>query len=182
MSTAQRPKILLVDTEPDTVEMLVDVLAREVNAQITCVSTAEDALDTDVIEPHDCVIAEVNLPLMGGLAMAQRMMELRPRPILLTSNDPNLGQAVAAIRAGAVDFFVKPFDIECLIASAVESLSRATEERRRAQRHHRLRELVRRVIRERRELNQRVDLICRDLVGAHRRLVHRFMDFERSRQ
>jgi hypothetical protein len=39
---------------------------------------------------------------------------------------------------------------------------------------------VRHVIRERRELNERVDLICRDLVGAHRRLVHRMLDREKG--
>ncbi len=41
-----------------------------------------------------------------------------------------------------------------------------------------MRELVRRVIRERRDLNRRVELVCRDLVGAHRRLVTRVLSSE----
>jgi len=181
MNTAWRPKILLVDNEPRTVEMLLEIIVRQLNAHVTCVSTAEDALDIDMLEPHDAVVAEVNLPVMSGVTLAERIMELRPRPVILTSNDPNLSQAIAAIRVGAVDYFTKPFDIECLLDATERALKAAAEQRCRTQRHHRLRTLVRQVIRERRELNQRIDLICRDLVGAHRRLVHRVIDCDKNR-
>jgi hypothetical protein len=43
-----------------------------------------------------------------------------------------------------------------------------------------MRELVRHVIRERRDLNRRIELVCRDLVEAHRRLVHRVVEFKGS--
>jgi DNA-binding NtrC family response regulator len=173
-----KAKILLVDNEPATMEMLVEVVVRHLNAQITCVATAEDALDIDVLEPHDALIAEINLPKMDGVTLAQRILEQRRRPVILMSNDPNLGQAIGALRAGATDFFTKPFAIECLLDSIVRALAQADEQHRQVQRYHRLRRLVRHVIRERRELNDRVDLICRDLVGAHRRLVHRMLDRE----
>jgi DNA-binding NtrC family response regulator len=176
-----RVKILLVDHEPQTVEMLVEALVRHLHAHVTCVSTAEEALDIEVLEPHDALIAEIDLPRMNGIRLAERIQELRRRPIILLSNDPHLSQAVEALRVGAVDFFAKPFDIECLLNAAARALAQADEQRRQIQRHHRLRSLVRRVIRERRELDQRVDLICRDLVGAHRRLVHRVLDREQGR-
>ncbi len=181
MNLVSRHKILLVDHEPPTAEMIVEVLVRHLDAHVTCVSTAEDALDIDILEPHDAAIAEVNLPRMNGILLAERLMELRRRPVILMSSDPNLAQAVAAIRAGAVDFFTKPFDIECLLDAADRALREADEQRRRVQRYQRMRTLVRRVLRDRRELNQRVDLICRDLVGAHRRLVHRMIDHEKGR-
>ena len=181
MTMARRPKVLLVDCDPQAVELIVEVFVRHLNAHMTCVSTAEDGLDIEILEPHDVVVAEINLPNMNGVTLAERMMELRPRPIILLSNDPNLSQAVGAMRAGVVDFFTKPFDLECLLDAAARALRVADDQRLRSQRHHRLRSLVRRVIRERRELNQRVDLICRDLVGAHRRLVHRVIDHEKGR-
>ncbi|MCK4659848.1 MAG: response regulator [Phycisphaerae bacterium] len=180
MTTVGHPKILLVDNEPRTVEMLVEVFVRQLNTRMTCVSTAEDALDIDMLEPHDAVIAEVNLPLMNGIMLTEQIMQLRSRPVILMSNDPNLSQAVAALRVGVVDFFTKPFDIECLLDAGRRALKMAEGQRRQVQRHYRLRSLVRRVIRERRELNQRVDLLCRDLVGAHRRLVHRVLDQEKG--
>lgn len=180
MTEHRRPKVLLVDDDPTTVETLVAVLVRALNARITCVPGPEDGLDVDILEPHDLLLAEVNVPGSGGIVMAKRFIELRRRPVILTSNDPDLGQAVAAIRAGAVDFFVKPFDVECVIASVQRALDHAEEQRQQVHRHHRLRQLLRRVIRERRELDQRVDLICRDLVGAHRRLVHRFLERQHS--
>ncbi|MCP4589310.1 MAG: response regulator [bacterium] len=181
MSTTRRRKILVVDNDPHTVEMIVELFVRHLNAHLTCVSSAEDALDIEMLEPHDALIAEVNLPGMNGVALAERAMELAWRPVILMSNDPNLSQAVGGLRAGAIDFFTKPFDLECLLAAAERALEQAEAERNRTQRHHRLRALVRRVIRERRDLNQRVDLICRDLVGAHRRLIHRVLDREQER-
>jgi hypothetical protein len=45
----------------------------------------------------------------------------------------------------------------------------------------RLRRLLRRLLRERRELRQRTELICRDLVGAHRRLVDRVLTIQGRR-
>ena len=44
--------------------------------------------------------------------------------------------------------------------------------------HKNLRQLVRRVLSERRDLNRRIDLVCKDLVGAHRRLVQRVLATE----
>ncbi|MFH0983891.1 MAG: response regulator [Planctomycetota bacterium] len=181
MNTVRRHKILLVDHEPRTVEMLSEAFVRHLNARITCVSTAEAALDIEILEPHDALVAEINLPRLDGLALARQLMELRPRPIILMSNDPSLAQAIAALRAGVVDFFPKPFDLEHLLDAIGRALAAADEQRRQVQRYHRLRKLVRQVIRERRELNQRVELICRDLVGAHRHLVHRMLDREKSR-
>ena len=58
---------------------------------------------------------------------------------------------------------------------------RCWDECRHAARYRRLRELVHRVIRERRDLNRRIELVCRDLVEAHRRLVHRVVESEGMR-
>ena len=65
---------------------------------------------------------------------------------------------------------------------AAERALRGYEVRRQHQaKYRRMRDLLRRVIRERRDLNQRIDLVCRDLVGANRRLVHRVLDFEEAK-
>jgi hypothetical protein len=45
-------------------------------------------------------------------------------------------------------------------------------------RHRRLRKLTARIICERRDLRQRIDLICRDFVHAYRRLAQRVTEAE----
>lgn len=178
MAQHKPPKVLLVENDPKTVERIVELLARHLDAHLTCVACGPDALDLDLVEPHDVLIAEANLPGMDGVTLARQVLELRERPVILLSNDPHLAQAVDALRAGVTDFLVKPFEPEHLVSTLQRALRQAAEHRRLVQRHHRLRALVRRVIRDRRELNSRIDLICRDLVGAHRRLVHRVIDQE----
>lgn len=175
------PKILIVDQEPRALEELVRALSVAFEARITCLASAREALDIDLVEPHDLAVVEINLPDMDGLAFARHWRELRPRPVLLLSQQPNFSHAIEALRLGAADLFVKPLDLRSVVDAARHWLRESERAEFQRQRYRRLRGLVRRVLRERRELQQRMDLLCRDLVGAHRRLVTRVMDFEKSR-
>ena len=173
-------KILLVESNSRIIEMLVDAFVRKFNANITCVSTAEDALDVEMLEPHSIVVADTNLPGMDAITMTHRLCELAHRPIILMGDSPTTADVIDAMRCGAVDFFPKPFAVEQLLESMENELDSYREVRHMMQRHQKLRTLVRRVIRERRELNRRVELICKDLVGAHKKLVMRVLENENA--
>lgn len=180
MGNARPPKILLVDPDVRVTEMVVDCLSRRFGAQLTCTARAEDALDIEIIEPHDIALADVDLPGIDGIALIQHLKELSDRPVILTSGRPTLSQAIEALRLGATDYLPKPFPMPYLIEVVERSLFAYRTARRRDQRYRQLRRTVRRVLRDRRELNDRIDLICRDLVGAHRRLVHRVLENEQA--
>ncbi len=166
-------KILVVEPEPEIVEVLVACLSRRLHARITCVADARGCLDSELLEPHDLIITELELRDSDGLRLARELMSLGSRPIILLADQATCSDAIEAMRLGIRDVFRKPFPVDELLDS-VERLIRAhVETRRRAARYHRMRELVRHVVRERRSLNRRVELVCRDLVGAHRRLVRR---------
>lgn len=78
-----------------------------------------------------------------------------------------------AVRMGVRDAFDAPVDEDVL---AVRLADLARESRRRCAeqcRMVRLRSLSTRIIRDRREVRRRVDLVCRDLVGAYRELAER---------
>ncbi|MCA9249873.1 MAG: response regulator [Phycisphaerae bacterium] len=169
-------KILLVESNPRAIETLIDAFVGRFNCNITCVATAEDALDVDMLEPHSIVVADTELEGMDALTMAMRLTELNPRPIIMLDSNPTVANVVEAMRAGVVDYFSKPVDIDVLLESMDQALADYQAYRDLASRHQKMRGLVRRVIRERRELNQRVELICKDLVGAHKRLVMRVLE------
>lgn len=171
-------KILLVEPDATMLEILVTSLSRRFDAHLTCVADAVSCLDVEMLDPHDLVIAELDLSGSCGLKLAEQLKGLSQRPVILLADDLSSDTAVEAMRAGVTDLYRKPFPIERLLDTVEEVLRDFDLQKRRAAKHRRTRELVRRVIRERRDLNQRVDLICRDLVEAQRRLVHRVLAIE----
>ena len=175
MNDSRTCKILLAEDDPRILEMLVPSFVERFDAHLTCVGSAEDALDIEVVEPHDIVIAETALPGLDGLTLARHLLELSDRPVILLAEEPALSHAVEALRLGVCDLFPKPFAIGDLLNSMDRALEEARQAHRFRTKHGNLRQLVRKVLRERRDLNRRIELICKDLVGAHRRLVQRVL-------
>ncbi len=174
-------KILLVEPDADVLDILVASLARRFDAHITCVSDATACLDIELVDPHDLVIAELDLADSHGVQLAEKLMALGNRPIILVADDPTLDDVIEAMRLGVRDLFRKPFAVDRFL-DVVEGVLRHHDlHRRRAVKYRRMRELVRRVVSERRDLNRRIELVCRDLVGAQRRLVHRVLSLEEKK-
>ncbi len=174
-------RILLVEPDPQTLEVLVGALVERFCPHLTCVSTAEEALSIESDETHDLVIAELDLEHMPGTRLAENLGAFHRRPMILLADEPSTVEVVRALRAGVQDIFLKPFRVSELIDSVQRSLHVLEVHRRQQDRHQRIRSLVKRMLRERRDLRHRTELICRDLVGAHRKLVHRVMDFDEVR-
>ena len=168
-------KILLVEPDADVLEVLVASLSRRRDVQVTCVSNGNACLDVEMTDPHDLIITEEALADMSGLALADKLMALATRPVVLLTGEADFDDALAALRSGVADIFRRPISIEDLLESTDQLLRDHTMMRLRAAKYHRMRSLVRRVIRERRDLRRRIELVCRDLVGAQRRLVHRVL-------
>ena len=171
-------KIILVEPDADVTEIVVNALVRRFDAYITCVLTAEDCLDTELVEPHDLVITDLDLAKDDGLDLAEQLFTLSARPVFVLADDPDRDDMVRAMQIGVRQMFVKPFPVGKLLDAADVALRSHILKRKQLVRHRRTRDLLRQVIGERRELNRRIDLICRDLVGAHRRLVNRVIEKE----
>ncbi|MHC5110016.1 MAG: response regulator [Planctomycetota bacterium] len=169
------PKILLVEPNPNAIEVIVEGLCHRFQAQITCVPDAESCIETDLFEPHDLVITEMELPDKSGLELTEELLTFRSRPVIMLGKYIETEDAIEALRLGVKDFFIRPFVLTEMLDAVERALRGHQIHRRHSARYHRMRELVRHVIRERRSMNRRVDLICRDLVDAQRRLVHKVM-------
>ena len=174
----QAPKILLVEPDAELLEMLVSSLSRGLDAHLTCVADAESCIDVVLSETHDLILVDLSVADAEGVDIVHAVRTFTDRPLVLLADDPDCHAVLEMLRTGADDVLLKPFAMTSLLEQARELIARDRLQRRRASRHHRMRELVRRVIRERRELNKRVELVCRDLVGAHRRLVDRVVAVE----
>lgn len=108
----QRPcRLLIVDDSPAIVKILASGLSR--HNQIDVVGTASDAYEArekiKLLNP-DVITLDVEMPRMSGLDFLERIMRLRPMPVVMLSSVTSEGSraAVQALALGAVDVVVKP--------------------------------------------------------------------------
>jgi len=116
----------MVDDERALCEALEALLAKR-GFEVVWRTSAQDALDLLRDEEFDVVVTDVQMGRMDGIELCTRIAESRPNlPTIVMTAFGSVEVAVAAIRAGAYDFLVKPFEHEALVVA----LERAIEHRR----------------------------------------------------
>ena len=104
-------RVLVVDDSALVRSLLAEIINRE--ADLQCIGTASDPLIARELirdlDP-DVITLDVEMPRMDGLDFLERLMRLRPMPVVMVSTLTERG-AQATLRAlelGAVDFVAKP--------------------------------------------------------------------------
>ncbi len=118
-----RPRILLIDDEAINLEALQVLLRRE-GYTLETATTGEDGLELFDKHTFQLVISDLFLPGISGLDILKRVKERSPQTsfILITGN-ATAETAVEAMKQGAFDYILKPFDFEKLklqVAKAIE--------------------------------------------------------------
>jgi two-component system response regulator FixJ len=109
----QTPVIHIVDDDADIRESLTALLGTA-GYVIREYSSARDFLG-DHPWKHGCLILDVCMPGMDGLAVQEEVGRLRiDMPIVVMTGHGDVAMAVRAMKAGALDFIEKPFDDETL--------------------------------------------------------------------
>ncbi len=127
--TEKQQHILIVDDERDQRELLAGFIS-PLGFEVLSVGSAEGALDHIRQCPVDMVLLDVRLPGMSGLDALAEIRKIAPElPVLLITAYGDLRQAVAAVKSGAVDYLVKPVDLDELEAVIVDTLGRTSPER-----------------------------------------------------
>jgi two-component system KDP operon response regulator KdpE len=121
---AQRPRVLVVDDEPQIVRALKVVL-REAGFEAVPAETGSQALDLAAVRPPDAAIVDLVLPDTDGIAVTRTLREWSEMPILVLSAVGEEEQKVGALEAGAHDYITKPFGARELIARLNAALRRA---------------------------------------------------------
>ncbi len=109
-------KILLVEDDRALREALADTLELG-GHDYRAVDCAEAALVAIVEEPFGLVVSDVNMPGMDGHQLLAQIRQSQPQlPVLLMTAFGAVERAVDAMRQGAVDYLVKPFEPKALLA------------------------------------------------------------------
>jgi excisionase family DNA binding protein len=120
-----KTKILVVDDDPEIVELFVDVLERDGRFEVKTASTGYDAgmLTTD-FRP-DLIILDYMLPDVNGNVVCKTIRakeEFAGTKIIIVSGVVNQDEINDLLKSGADDFVKKPFNIEKLIERVGELL------------------------------------------------------------
>ncbi|QFZ87838.1 chemotaxis-specific protein-glutamate methyltransferase CheB [Variovorax paradoxus] len=111
MTSQKKIKVLCVDDSA----LIRSVMSEIINSQpdMTVVGTAADPLvarDLIKVTNPDVLTLDVEMPRMDGLEFLEKLMRLRPMPVVMVSSLTERGSEIAlrALELGAIDFVTKP--------------------------------------------------------------------------
>lgn len=108
-----RMKILVIDDEPSNVALLEAMLADSGYTRVKAVTDSRLALDTCVTFDPDLVLLDLMMPHVDGFAILESIRTAAAEtflPVVILTADANETTKLRALRAGATDFLLKPFD------------------------------------------------------------------------
>lgn len=126
-------RVLVVDDEPGFREMLEwDLRDQDVH-----VDTAPDGRQAQAMlscSEYSLVITDISMPRMDGLNLLTLIKKEKPTlPVIVMTGFGTVEAAVGAMKAGASDFILKPFDLESLSARARELMGLPLAEPRKSE-------------------------------------------------
>lgn len=118
--------VFVVDDDADIRDSLSMLLqASGYNAK--AFESATSFLASDASDSVGCLIVDVQMPEMDGIALQKELVARHsPLQLIVMTGHADIPIAVGAMKAGAVDFLEKPFDEPILLSSVRRALDRAT--------------------------------------------------------
>ena len=131
MTKTTKPKILVVDDEPDILELVRLNLARE-GYDILTATTGEQCLDLARSKLPSLVVLDLMLPGIDGLEVCKKLKadpKTQGIPIIMLTAKGEEADVVSGLEVGADDYVTKPFSGKILVARVRNLLRRvATKE------------------------------------------------------
>jgi two-component system response regulator PilR (NtrC family) len=126
-------RILVVDDEPSMREFLT-ICLRRAGHEAEAVAGGEAALERLDTHAFDLVITDLTMPGVDGMELLRRVMQ-RPEPplVIMITAFATTDTAVQAMKLGAYDYLVKPFEvdeIQVVVHRALERVDLGSENRR----------------------------------------------------
>lgn len=124
--------ILVVDDEEVVLSLVRDSLEEDGFAVRTA-SNAFEALESIEERAVDLLITDIRMPRMDGIELVQKIRKSYPDiAVIFTTGYANLNSAKDALRQGASDYILKPFELKEMrqsVNNAIEKIKRDAESR-----------------------------------------------------
>jgi putative two-component system response regulator len=106
-------KILVIDDEPVNVALLKDILADNGYARVKSITDSRLVLESRKTFQPDLILLDLVMPHVDGFAVLEALRAEAGEvlvPVIVLTADANEEAKLRALRAGATDFLLKPFD------------------------------------------------------------------------
>lgn len=106
---AEEQFAFVIDDDQD-IRTSITSLLQSADIKSSCFHNARDFLENGHLDAPGCIILDVHMPEMGGIAFQSRLEDLDCHtPIVFVTGHGDVPMSVTAMKAGAVDFLLKPF-------------------------------------------------------------------------
>ena len=127
-----RDKVFVVDDD-EAVRSAIAMLLRSAGHEVVTFAGAENFLEACTQSYEGCLILDVSMPGMDGPTLQQELLKRAIHlPILFLTGHGTIPTTVRAIKAGAMDFLLKPVDGAKLLVRVEEALKQNQEIRQRS--------------------------------------------------
>lgn len=118
--------ILVVDDEPDMLQLLKRSLEPELKCRVATANSGEAALTVLAEQSFDLVLADIKMSGMDGLELLERIKRNHPElTVVMMTAYGSIDTAVTAMKHGAYDFITKPFEHDALVIRLEKALERS---------------------------------------------------------
>lgn len=127
-------RVMIIDDDKTIREHLKEIIPwKELGLELVAeASEGEEAMACFVQEEPHIIITDINIPLIDGMELARRFSEReKDIQVILITGFGTLDYAREAIKAGTVDFLLKPIEVDELLNAlnkAIENIKKKAEE------------------------------------------------------
>jgi two-component system response regulator FixJ len=116
--------IYIIDDEISVCSAL-SWLFKSVQFNVETYENAQSFLEQYSNEKQGCIIMDVRLPGMSGLELLEQLKAQKSYiPVIIITGYGDIHMAVRAMKAGAVDFILKPFNDQCLLETVQKCINK----------------------------------------------------------
>jgi DNA-binding response OmpR family regulator len=130
--TGTSKRILCIEDDSETAELIAEELIDR-GYQVALASNGDEGFDAILTSPPDLVLADINMPVISGFELLERLTGIEPRfatmPFIFLTALADRESELKGWRLGADDFITKPVDFEILnarIAARLTHVARAS--------------------------------------------------------
>ncbi len=124
--------VFVIDDDPSMRGALEDLVG-SVGLQVRPFASPQDFLQSKLPDAPSCLVLDVRLPGMSGLAFQKELARLGVGlPVIFITGHGDIPMSVRAMKAGAVEFLTKPFHDQDLLDAIHTAIERDRERRREA--------------------------------------------------